>query len=146
MNENDFKDFVLIIKSAGFIDANMIGSQNNLNMAYILYLTLRDQGMIKADIQRFVRRWFVLSALTGRYSGSSESTIDHDIRQIDTQGIGSYFRDVEQSELSDAFWKSGLPQAMDTPVASSPYFRLFEAAQVVMKDYGFYQKIILFKL
>lgn len=66
INETHFKRFVMIIRSAGFVDASLIGSQNALNFAYILYLTLRGQGMPAADIESAVRRWFVMSALTGR--------------------------------------------------------------------------------
>jgi hypothetical protein len=36
MNEWDFKHFIMIIRSAGFINASMIRSQNSLNFAYIL--------------------------------------------------------------------------------------------------------------
>ena len=43
----------------------MIGSQNGLNFAYILYLALRDQGVSQGDIEHYVRRWFVMSVLTG---------------------------------------------------------------------------------
>ena len=71
MNETHFKRFVMIIRSAGFVDPSMIGSQNALNFAYILYLLLRDQNMPSREIERYVRRWFVMSVLTGRYSGSS---------------------------------------------------------------------------
>ncbi|HEY3324739.1 MAG TPA: DUF262 domain-containing protein [Planctomycetota bacterium] len=137
MNETHFKRFLMIIRSAGFVDASMIGSQNALNFAYILYLTLRDQKMADGEIERFVRRWFVMSVLTGRYSGSPESTIDYDIRQIHLLGIAVYSDSVLRGALSDAFWESGLPQAMDTSVASSPYFRIFQAAQIKMNDKGF---------
>lgn len=137
MNETDFKRFLMIIRSAGFVDASMIGSQNTLNFAYILYLTLRLQNMPPAEIEMFVRRWFVMSILTGRYSSSPESTIDYDIRQIHAQGIGPYAENAIRGELSDAFWEAGLPQSMDTSVASSPYFRLFEAAQIKLNDKGF---------
>src|SRR3989339_1014992 len=41
MNETHFKRFVMIIRSAGFVDSSLIGSQNALNSAYIVYLTLR---------------------------------------------------------------------------------------------------------
>src|SRR5438874_7754420 len=34
MNETHFKRFVMIIRSAGFIDASLIGSQNALNFSY----------------------------------------------------------------------------------------------------------------
>jgi hypothetical protein len=137
MNETHFKRFIMIIRSAGFVDAAMIGSQNALNFAYILYLTLRAQGIPDADIERHVRRWFVMSILTGRYSGSPESTFDTDIRQIHAQGIAAYLDGLVLGELSDAFWEAALPQALETSVASSPYFRLFQAAQVKFNDRGF---------
>lgn len=137
MNETHFKRFIMIIRSAGFIDASMIGSQNALNFAYVLYLALRDSGVPNEEIERQVRRWFVLSVLTGRYSASPETAFDHDIRQIHVQGISTYADNVVLGELSDAFWEASLPQAMNTSVASSPYFRLFQAAQVKANDLGF---------
>jgi hypothetical protein len=45
-------------------------------------------------------------------------------------------------ENYQAFWDAALPQSMDTSVASSPYFRLFEAAQVKMNDTGFLSRDI----
>ena len=47
-----------------------------------------------------------------------------------------------RGELSDAFWEVTLPQAMDTSVASSPYFRVFQAAQVKVNDTGFLSRDI----
>ncbi len=137
MNENNFKKFVMIICSAGFVDASLIGSQNTLNFAYALYLTLRSQGVPPAKIERAVRKWFVLSILTGRYSGSAETMFDHDIRQVNEQGFEAHLDSVEKAELSGTFWETGLPQALNTSVASSPYFRVFRAAQAKMKDKGF---------
>ena len=42
MNETHFQRFVMIIRSAGFVNPSMIGAQNALNFGYILYLVLRD--------------------------------------------------------------------------------------------------------
>lgn len=142
MNENDFKKFIMTIRSAGFIDAAMIGSQNALNFAYILYLALRAKNVPPADIERYVRRWFVMSILTGRYSGAQESVIDLDIRQVEAQGIARYAESIVRGSLSDAFWESALPRQMDTSVSSSPYFRLFEAAQIKLGDKGFLSRDI----
>jgi hypothetical protein len=142
MNETHFQRFVMIIRSTGFVDPAMIGSQNTLNFAYVLYLTLRDLGVPDADIERFVRRWFVLSILTGRYTGSPETTFDYDIRQIHAQGIAAYAENLIRGELSDAFWEASLPQSLNTSVASSPYFRLFQAAQVKLNDRGFLSRDI----
>lgn len=142
INETHFKRFVMIIRSAGFVDASLIGSQNALNFAYILYLTLRGQGMPAADIESAVRRWFVMSALTGRYSGSPESTIDYDIRQMHEQGFGVFGPATFAGELSDAYWDALLPQEMNTSSSTSPYFRVFQAAQVKLGDKGFLSRDI----
>lgn len=142
MNENHFKQLIMIIRSAGFVDASMIGSKNTLNFAYILYLTLRAQGIPNADIKRFVRRWFVMSILTGRYSSSPESAFDYDIRQIHGQGIQAYADSIMKGELSEAFWEVTLPQGLNTSVASSPYFCAYKAAQVKLNDHGFLSRDI----
>lgn len=143
INENNFKRFLMIIKSAGFISPKMIRSQNALNFAYILYLKLRDLGVNSVQIERYVKRWFVYSILTGRYSGSAESFFDFDIKQISNKPFDEYMREKEEGELSDAFWLSALPQQLDTPVASSPYFHVFLASQVKANDKGFLSRDVL---
>ena len=137
MNETDFKRFVMILRSAGFVDASMIRSQNTVNFAYILYLTLRTQNTHPAVIETLVRRWFVMSVLTGRYTGSPETAFGVDIRNVSEQNAQDYLDAVERAVLSDAFWDAGLPQQMDTSVSSSPYFNVFLASQVKANDKGF---------
>lgn len=143
INETNFKRFLMIIKSAGFIDPKLIRSQNAINFAYIVYLKLRDLGVNSVKIESFVRKWFVYSILTGRYSGSPESTFDYDIKQISNKPFEEYFREKEDGELSDAFWNASLPQSLDTSVASSPYFHVFLASQVKANDRGFLSRDVL---
>jgi len=137
MNETNFKRFLMIIRSAGFIDKSMIRSQNALNFAYIVYLALRSQKVDPSLTESLVRRWYVMSVLTGRYSASPESAFDYDIKRIDSMGIEKHLENIEQAELSDAFWNAGLPQQMNTSVSSSPYFKVFLASQVHSNDKGF---------
>ncbi len=140
MNETNFKRFLMIIRSAGFISPKLLRSQNAVNFAYILYLKLKSQNLPPADIEKYVKRWLVYSILTGRYSGSPESVFDYDIKQISQRPIQEYMAEKEEGELSDAFWQAALPQNMDTSVASSPYFHVYLAAQVKMNDKGFLSK------
>jgi hypothetical protein len=142
INESNFKKFIMIIKSAGFVAPELIRSQNTLNFAYILYLKLRKLGYKPGDIERYVRRWFVLSVLTGRYSGSPETRFDFDIKQASTKDFGELLNNIEEGELSDAFWNNLLIQSLDTSVASSPYFNVYLAAQVKLNDKGFLSKEI----
>ncbi|MCS7258174.1 MAG: DUF262 domain-containing protein [candidate division WOR-3 bacterium] len=145
INETNFKRFIMIIKSAGFITPDMIRSKNVLNFAYILYLKLRSLGYNPADIEKYVRKWVVLSILTDRYSASLESQIDFDIRNIATRRFEDFLADVESAQLSDAFWKSGLVQKLKTSVSSSPYFNVYLAAQVKFNDKGFLSRDITVK-
>lgn len=142
MSETHFKRFVMIIRSAGFVDASLLGSQNALNFAYIVYLTLRAQNASTDKIESAVRKWFAMSVLTGRYSGSPETTIDLDIRRISEEGLDNYSKAVIDAELSDAYWNSLLPQEMNTSSSISPYFKVFQAAQVKMNDKGFLSRDI----
>ena len=83
-----------------------------------------------------------MSVLTGRYSSSPESMFDFDIRQMHEQGFEAYGLATFAGELSDAYWDTLLPQEMNTSNSSSPYFRVFQAAQVKLHDKGFLSKDI----
>ena len=143
INETNFKRFLMIIKSAGFISPKLIRSQNAINFAYILYLKLKELNINAVSIEHYVRRWFVFSILTGRYSGSPESLFDFDIKQISQRPFDEYLKEKEEGELSDAFWNASLPQSLDTSVASSPYFHVFLASQVKANDKGFLSADVL---
>jgi uncharacterized protein with ParB-like and HNH nuclease domain len=144
INETNFKRFLMIVKSAGFISPKLIRSQNVINFAYIVYLKLKELGVNSVAIESYVRRWLVYSILTGRYSsGSPESVFDFDIKQISTKPFEQYLNEKEDGELSDAFWNASLPQSLDTSVASSPYFHVFLASQVKANDRGFLSKDVL---
>lgn len=140
INGTNFKRFLMIIKSAGFISPKLIRSQNALNFAYIIYLKLKDMKVEEVDIGSYVPRWLVYSILTTRYSGAPESFFDFDIKHIAEKPFEEYLKEKEEGELSDAFWNAALPQSLDTSVASSPYFHVFLASQVKANDKGFLSK------
>jgi hypothetical protein len=135
INEYSFSSFVLAIKSAGYISSRLINSQMTLNFAYTLYLLLyADQTIERAQIKRYVSKWYVLSTLTSRYITSPESAMDKDIRRIAERGFVEFYNEVEAAELSDTFWTIGLVQNLETSAINSPYFNTFLAAQVHSAD------------
>lgn len=142
MNEIDFKRFIMIIRSGGFIDSSMIRSQNAINFAYGLYLKLRSDGLHTADIERLVRRWFVFTLVTGRYSASAETKFEVDIRNIAERPFEEYLASMEEAELSDGFWNVGLVQSLITSSTNSPHLQLFFAAQAKSGDLGFLSRDI----
>jgi hypothetical protein len=142
MNKTHYDRFTMILRSAGFITSGLTGGKNAVNFAYILYLRARREGVNPDDIEHIVRRWFVMSMLTGRYSSSPETAFDLDIRQIGTSGVMAYSSAVFNAELSDSFWSALLPQQMETSSGISPYFLGYQAAQVKLKDKGFLSRDI----
>lgn len=135
MNEFSFTNFILAIKSAGFISNKLINSQMTLDFAYTLYLILNNNNRIdKTQIKHFVSKWYVFSTLTSRYITSPESVMDMDIRRIGEKGFLQYFKEIEDANLSDTFWEIGLVQDLETSAINSPFFNVFLAAQVHESD------------
>ncbi|MDD9810117.1 MAG: DUF262 domain-containing protein [Gammaproteobacteria bacterium] len=137
ISKTHFQRFVMILKSAGFVISSLMHSRNAINFAYIIYLRGRKENFPADDIARLVRRWYVMSILTGRYGGSPETTFDSDIRQINEQGLQTYTEAVIENELPPAtFWTGILQQEMNTASARSPYFIAYQAAQAKLGDRG----------
>lgn len=139
MHQYNFEQFVLAIKNAGFISNKLINSQNALDFAYVVFLKLMQSKEVeKIQIKRLVSKWFVMSILTGRYSGSPETRMDQDIRNINEKGVEKYLEEIENAELSDAFWEYGLVQRLETPNISAPALSTYFAAQIVNNEKGLF--------
>ena len=142
INQTHFERFTMILRSAGFATSDLIGGRNAVNFAYIIYLRGRSEGIPPADLERLIRRWYAMSVLRGRYTGSPETAFDFDIRQIEAHGLVGYTESVVENELPASFWVGMLPQLMDTSALNSPYFLVYQAAQAKLGDKGFLSRDI----
>ncbi|MBD0777764.1 DUF262 domain-containing protein [Maribacter sp. ANRC-HE7] len=140
VNQTNYQRFLMIIKSAGFISQKLISSKNSLNFAYALYLKLRSLGMPEAEIQHYVKRWLVMSLLIGRYSGSSESTIDEDIKQINEKGIANYMEQMELSYLGEGFWDFGLVNNLESSSVNNNSYNVYIASECYNNTTAFLSK------
>ena len=135
MSKGNFQDFTAALRSAGFSSSQIIGSKGAVNFAYNLYLTLReDKSIPSTDVKRWVQRWYVMSVLTGRYSGSSESIMDRDMRRIADQGFIPFYEEIAASRLADTFWDVTLPQDLATTSVRSGAWMTYVASQVRTAD------------
>jgi hypothetical protein len=137
MNETNFKRFLMIINSGGFISKSMISSQTSLNMAYAVYLKLKQMNVYSGDIEIYVQRFLVMSLLTSRYSASSETLMEADIKSISQRGIEKTLKDIEESSLSDNFWNVTLIQELNRSTTNSAPLQVFFASQVKNNTKGF---------
>lgn len=135
MHKGNFQDFTAALRSAGFVSPAIIGSKGAVNFAYNLYLTLKEDGSIPStDVKRWVQRWYVMSVLTGRYSGSSESIMDRDMRGIADRSFASFYNEIAASQLSDNFWSVTLPQSLTTTSTRTGAWMVYVASQVRAAD------------
>lgn len=141
INEYNFTQFILTIKSAGFINSKLIRSQTAISFAYTLYLKLKEDKFKSEDVKRHVQKWYVFSVLTGRYSSSPESQIDQDIRNISQKGFLKYFDEVQSGELSDTYWNVRLVHDLETNSITNPKYLVYIAAQVYLDDDSLFKNI-----
>lgn len=135
INENNFKQFMIAIKGAGFVSNKLVTSNMALDFAYTLYLILKkNESIAVGEVKRIVQKWYVLSVLTGRYSSSPETAFAKDLRLIDGNGVQKVLQDIEAATLSDNFWNVKVVQDLEYTSTNNPTFLVFLAAQIMQND------------
>jgi len=143
-SEYNFKQFMIAIRSAGFISKKLVNSQMALDFAYTLYLILTQSHEVSTgEVKRLVQKWYVLSVLTGRYSSSPESAFARDIRLINEQGVVKTLHDIEAANLSDTFWNVAVVQNLIAASTNNPTYLIYLAAQVMMNDVSLLSNSVL---
>ena len=136
-NKTNYQRFTMIIKSAGYITPKMIRAKNAMNLAYIVYLMARDEGLDLDEIERSVRKWFVFSTLTSRYSGATETQIERDIKSLNSKGVLSTIENVENVELGDNFWDTSIVEHLNVSSVNNNFLAAFFASQIKDQVKGF---------
>ncbi|GAB3909167.1 DUF262 domain-containing protein [Larkinella knui] len=140
VNRTNYQRFTMLVTSTGLINSKLISSKNSLNFSYALYLKLRKDGLPDAEIQHYVKRWLIMSLLIGRYSGSSESMIDEDIKQINEKGVATYLTHMEQAHLGAGFWEFRLVSDLETSGTNNNAYNVYLAAQCNGRAHAFLAK------
>lgn len=135
VNQNNFSQFMLAIKGAGFISPKLINSYMAIDFAYSLYLRLINSKEVSvSETKKIIQKWYVLSVLTGRYSSSPETSFYKDIKKIQEVGVAQTLKDIESATLSDNFWDIKLVQDLSYSSTSNPTYLVYLAAQVAGND------------
>jgi hypothetical protein len=132
ISENNFTQFMIAIKGAGFISSDLINSNMALDFAYTLYLILKESHEVSvSEVKRIVQKWYVLSVLTGRYSTSPETAFARDLRLIEESGVVKTLKGIEAATLSDNFWNIALVQDLSYTSTNNPTYLVYLAAQAM---------------
>lgn len=133
LNLQYWHDFMKAIMQAGYRSGQIISSQNNLLFAYILYLMGRTEFRIdEFKLRRLIARWFFMTALTGRYSISPESTMEFDLARFrevkESDAYIAVLDEICNATLTNDYWTITLPTQLATAAARSPSMFAFYAA------------------
>ena len=82
MEPTPWRDFLLRVQHAGFVNPALIGSKNAIVNAYAFYIRGRKAGVPKNKLDELIARWVFGTLLTARYSGSSETIFEQDLARV----------------------------------------------------------------
>ena len=135
ISEHNFKQFMIAMKSAGFISRKLINSIMAVDFAYTLYLILRENKEVSvSEIKHYIQKWYVLSVLTGRYTSSPESSFYKDLKSIKEKGVVATLQAIEDATLSETFWNVQLVQNLESTSTINPTYQVYLAAQVYFNE------------
>jgi hypothetical protein len=138
MEPTPWRDFLLRVQHAGFVNPALIGSKNAIVNAYAFYVRGRKAGVPKNKLDELTARWVFGTLLTARYSGSSETIFEQDLARLsrlesdDGDGFVHALDDGLSETLTNDYWSQTLVAALETQKARSPAALAFRAAQVVL--------------
>lgn len=129
----NWHEFLKSLMRAGYRSDKMISSNNALLYSYVFYLIgKRHYGLGSYELRNLIARWFYMTTLTSRYSGSFETRMEQDLaglRAISTsQGYQEYLDHIIDDALTDDFWAINLPNSLATSSSRSPSLFAYYAA------------------
>ena len=138
-------DFLNCIRQAGFRSGKMISSNNNLLFSYVLYLIGRTEYSIpEFELRAIIAKWFFMSAVTGRFTGSPESAMESDLARLRDVKTGDEFiaelNSVCDITLTNDYWAVTLPNDLATSSPRSPSLFAYQASLVLLEARALYSK------
>lgn len=132
-NQNNWHAFTNLIASAGYLKKSLIASSNAVAFTYVLFLIGKyDYKVAPIELQKIIKKWFFMAAISGFYTGSTESEVEKqfaDLRTVKTADeFVSYLDSVIQSRFTDDYFVYTLPNEMNSSSATSPAWYGYIAA------------------
>lgn len=131
----NWHEFLQCLERAGYRSGKMISSENAVVYAYAFWLIGRvDYGVPLDQLRETIARWFFMASITGRYSGSFESQVGHDLGLLPDRATGTAddftrrLDHVVNETLTGDFWDIALPNSLATSASRSPSLLAYIAA------------------
>jgi hypothetical protein len=145
LNLTYWHDFLKAIALSGYRNSDYISSQTNLMFAYTLYLIGRTEYKVEEfKLRQVIARWFFMSSLTGRYTGSPESAMEFDLARFrNVTEADEFIGELERicaEVFTDDYWSINLPNSLATSSSRSPSLFAFYASLVLLEANALFSK------
>ncbi|QHT65409.1 DUF262 domain-containing protein [Rhodocytophaga rosea] len=146
LNIQNWHEFIKAVKIAGFAKQDYISSKNNLLYAYIFFLLGREEyKMDLYELKNLIARWFFMSSISGRYTGSPETVMEMDLARLrgveNAIDFKAILEEIIISQLTQDFWDIRLPMDLATSSSTSPSLYAYYASLYVLDAYGLFSKL-----
>jgi hypothetical protein len=122
----NWHDYMVAVKRAGYRSGSMLTSSNNFLYCYLVFLIGHHEYKVgRSELREAIARWFFMSSLTGRYTGSPETILEADLRRFaeakSADDFVAIIDHVIDTQLTPDFWAVTLPEYLESSAAWSPY-------------------------
>lgn len=130
----NWHEFLKCLTHAGFRSGQMVISESAVLYSYLLWLIGRcDFGLDRRRLRSVMSRWFFMAHTTGRYTGSTETLVEGDLRRLESAATdgetfcGELDRIIRATFTRD-YWEVSLPERLDTSSPRTPVLSAYLAA------------------
>ncbi len=147
----NWHEFLKAVRRAGYRSKRMISSENNLMSSYLMYLIGHlDHRINRGILREAIARWFFMTSLTGRYTGSFETRLDQDLRRIAEAKSGDEFvatlDGIVGTVLTEEYWKVRLPNSLESSGVFAPTLFAYHASLVLLNARALFSPLQLGEL
>lgn len=142
----NWHEFFKVLKRSGYSSSQFVSSQMAVLYAYALWLIgKRDFHVDPHRLREIMARWFFMTTLTGRYTGSPESRMEQDLALLrDAQTAEDFERVLNQqieAVLTRDYWEVTLPNELETAAARNTGQFAYYAALCLLDAPVLYSKM-----
>ena len=134
ISTHNWHEFLRVLDAAGYRSQRQISSDFAVLATYALWLHGKRRGIERRHLENLLARWFYAASVTGRYSGSSESTLAGDLHALTSDDV-DMVQAVERrlaAILTEDYFTTTLPEELDSRSWRNKAMFAYEAAQVVL--------------
>lgn len=146
LNLTNWHEFFKSVQSAGYVSGEMLSSANTLLYAYVFFLIGRHRYNVDHyALRKLIAKWFMMTSLKGRYTGSPETVMEIDLAKLRTIETADQFiallEKIISEELTNDFWNIQLVNDLATSSSRSPSLLAYYASLNVLDAPGLFSNL-----